>query len=105
MGMTCKGMSMGLQPPKAPKRPTALTHHGDTRVDEWYWLRERENPEVIAHLEAENAYTDAALAHLEPLRERLFEEIRSRIQETDLSAPVRKGGYWYYARTVEGQQY
>jgi oligopeptidase B len=92
-------------PPSAPKRPTTLIHHGDTRIDDWYWLRERANPEVTAHLEAENAYTDAELAHLEALRERLFEEIRSRIQETDLSPPARKDGYWYYSRTVEGLQY
>ena len=96
---------MGLEPPKAPKQPTALIHHGDTRTDEWYWLRERENPDVIAYLEAENAYTDAVLAGLEPFREKLFEEIKSRIKETDESPPVKKDAYWYYSRTVEGLQY
>src|SRR5690348_12303896 len=105
MGMTCKGMSMGLEPPKAPKRSTALTHHGDTRTDDWYWLRERDNPDVIAYLEAENAYTDEVLAGLEPFREKLFQEIKSRIKETDESPPVMKDGYWYYSRTVEGLQY
>src|SRR3954452_19911775 len=105
MGMTCKGMSMGLEPPNAPKRPTELTHHGDTRNDEWYWMRERENPDVIAHLEAENDYCDAALAHLAPFRDKLFEEIKSRIKETDESPPVKKGEYWYYSRTLEGLQY
>ena len=92
-------------PPLAPRRPTELTTHGDIRIDDWYWLRERENPEVIEYLETENGYTEEALAHTEPLREKLFEEIKSRIQETDLSAPVRKGEYWYYSRTVEGLQY
>src|SRR4051812_49279264 len=105
MGMTCKGMSMAPQPPKAAKRPTALTHHGDTRTDEWYWLQERENPDVISYLEAENTYTDQVLAGLEPLRQKLFAEIKSRIKETDESPPVKKDDYWYYGRTVEGMQY
>src|SRR4051794_35276652 len=108
--MTCKGRSMSsgspkATPPIATKRPTELVHHGDTRVDEWYWLRERENPDVLAYLEAENAYTDEELAHLDPLRQRLFEEIKSRIKETDLSPPTKKDDYWYYGRTVEGLQY
>ena len=93
------------QPPLAPRRPTVLVAHGDERVDEWYWLREKGNPEVIAHLEAENAYTKQALARTEPLQERLYEEIVGRILETDLSVPAPKGGWWYYARTVEGLQY
>jgi oligopeptidase B len=96
---------MELSPPVPPRRPTVLVAHGDERVDEFYWLRNRDDPEVVAHLEAENAYTEAATAHLAPLRERLFDEIRSRVQETDLSVPVRKGPYRYYARTVEGRQY
>jgi oligopeptidase B len=91
--------------PIAPKRPTELTHHGDTRVDDWYWLREKDNPEVIALLEAENEHTAANLADTEQLQKELFEEFRSRIQETDLSVPVRKGPWWYYNRTEEGQQY
>src|SRR3954468_4436508 len=103
MGM-CQPTSVPT-PPVAPKRPTELTHHGDTRVDEWYWLRDREDPAVLEYLEAENAYADAELARLQPLRERLFQEIKARIQETDLSPPTRKDGYWYYGRTVEGLQY
>jgi oligopeptidase B len=92
--------------PPVPKRiPATRTHHGDTFVDEYAWLADRDDPDTIAYLEAENAYTDAAAAHLEPLREGLFEEIRRRTQETDLSVPTRKGGYWYYTRTVEGLQY
>jgi oligopeptidase B len=91
--------------PRAPKRPTTLTHHGDDRVDEWHWLRDRDNPEVLALLEAENAFTKQAMAHVDGLQQQLFEEMVSRIQETDLSVPARKGEWWYYARTVEGLQY
>jgi oligopeptidase B len=91
--------------PIAAKRPTELTHHGDTRVDDWHWLREKENPEVIALLEAENDYTAARMADTQELQTQLFEEFTARIQETDLSVPVRKGAWWYYHRTEEGQQY
>jgi oligopeptidase B len=91
--------------PKAEKRPTTLAAHGDERVDEWYWLRDREDPEVRALLEAENAFTKQALAHTEDLQARLFDEIVARIQETDESVPARKGEWWYYARTEEGLQY
>ncbi|WP_144679601.1 S9 family peptidase [Cellulosimicrobium sp. TH-20] len=93
------------QAPVAPRRPAPRTHHGETVDDDYEWLRDKESPEVVAHLEAENAYTEARLAHLEPLRERIFEEIKARTLETDLSVPVRQGAHWYYARTVEGSQY
>lgn len=94
------------EPPIAKVRPVATTVWGDTRVDPYSWMRDREgDPDVLAYLEAENAYTAAAMAHTEPLQEQLFEEIRARIQETDLSVPVRKGGWWYYSRTEEGKQY
>jgi oligopeptidase B len=92
-------------PPVAPRRPQVLEAHGDRRTDDWYWLREREDPDVLALLEAENEHTKAALAHTESLQQKLYDEIVSRIQETDLSVPARKGGYWYYVRTVEGLQY
>jgi oligopeptidase B len=92
-------------PPVAARRPAVLTAHGDERVDDWFWLRERENPDVRAYLEAENAYTEAVSAPLAPLRERLFEEIKSRVQETDASAPVRRGEWEYFSRTIEGRQY
>ncbi|GLY18938.1 oligopeptidase B [Kineosporia sp. NBRC 101677] len=91
--------------PQAPKRPTTLTKHGDNRTDEWYWLREKSDPEVIALLEAENEHLKAYLEGTGALQEELFEEFRSRIQETDLSVPVRKHGWWYYSRTEEGRQY
>jgi oligopeptidase B len=94
-----------LAPPVAASHPTVLTVHGDSRSDEWYWLRERENPEVVAHLEAENAYTKQALAHTDALQNQLYNEIVGRILETDLSVPAAKGDWWYYGRTVEGLQY
>jgi oligopeptidase B len=94
-----------VTPPIARRVPHVLNAHGDERGDDWYWLRERDNPEVIAYLEAENAYADAQLAPLAPLRDRIFDEIRSRIQETDESAPVAEGVWEYTSRTREGAQY
>jgi oligopeptidase B len=96
---------MSPEAPIAARRPTVLRAHGDERVDDWYWLRDRDDPETIAYLEAENAYTEAMTAHLEPLRKQLYDEIVARIQETDLSAPARRDDWWYYRRTVEGLQY
>jgi oligopeptidase B len=97
--------STALAAPRAEPKPTTLTAHGDDRVDPWFWLRDKEDPAVIAYLEAENAFTEAATAHTGGLRDTLYDEIVARIQETDLSAPVRKREWWYYGRTVEGQQY
>src|SRR5262249_47311841 len=94
-----------LSPPTAPKRPRILSLHGDDRVDDWFWLRDRDDPEVIGYLTAENAYADAMLARLAPLRDRIFEEIKSRVQETDESAPVAEGAWEYTTRTIEGSQY
>jgi oligopeptidase B len=91
--------------PVAPRRPVETVLHGDSRIDEYGWLRNRDNPEVIAHLEAENAWTEQALAHLAPLREQLFSEIKGRVQETDLSLPYAKGPWVYLTRTIEGLQY
>jgi oligopeptidase B len=92
-------------PPSARKVPRVLTSHGDDRLDDWYWLNDRDDPEVIAYLTAENAYADAMLTPLYPLRDRIFEEIKARIQETDESAPVADGDWEYTSRTVEGSQY
>ena len=97
--------SRPVQMPVARRVPSERVHHGDVVVDDYEWLRDKESPETLAHLEAENAWTEARTAHLAPLREQLFEELRTRTQETDLSVPVRVGGWWYYGRTVEGQQY
>jgi oligopeptidase B len=92
-------------PPVAKTVPTVRTHHGDTVIDEYAWLTEKDDPDTIAYLTAENAYTEARTVDQAALRETIFDEIKARTQETDLSVPVRKGGYWYYTRTVEGQQY
>jgi oligopeptidase B len=93
------------EPPLAARRPHVHTTHGDERVDDWYWLRDRDDPAVIAYLEAENAYHEAMTAHTKPLQERLFEEFKGRIQETDESPPVFHGGHWYSERMVEGLEY
>ncbi len=94
-----------LNPPQPEQRPFVHRHHEDERVDEYSWLRDRDNPAVRAHLEAENAYTEQTLAHLAGLREELFEEFRSRIKETDEDVPARDGAWDYYTRTEEGLQY
>jgi oligopeptidase B len=94
-----------LRPPVARRVRHERTFHGDTFVDEYSWLADKDDPETIAFLEAENAYTEAMTAGQAELREAIFGEIKARTQETDLSVPTRKGGWWYYARTVEGKQY
>ena len=92
-------------PPKAAKIPHPHTLHGDVRPDDYYWLRERENPAVIAHLTAENEYADSVVAPLEPFVATLADEMRSHMEENDTSVPVQDGPYFYYTRTREGQQY
>ncbi|WP_256841922.1 S9 family peptidase [Ornithinimicrobium cryptoxanthini] len=92
-------------PPVAAKIEHVREHHGESVSDPYEWLRDKTNPEVIAHLGAENAYTEAVTAHLGDLEESVFQEIKTRTQETDLSVPVRHDGWWYYSRTVAGQQY
>lgn len=94
-----------LTPPIAARRPVERVQHGDRFVDEYEWLRDRTDPDVIAYLRAENAYTEASTADLHPLQEQIFDEIASRTKQTDLSVPVRRGDFWYYSRTVQGQQY
>jgi oligopeptidase B len=96
---------MNPAPPIARRVPTVHAAHGDERIDEYHWLRERSDPAVIAHLEAENAYTEAVMAPTKELQEHLYGEIVSRIQETDMSVPVRHGPWHYWLRTVEGLQY
>jgi len=89
-----------------PRRiDTRRVHHGDLFVDPYEWLRDKSDPRVIAHLEAENVYVDAQTAYQEPLRQQIFDEIKSRTKETDLSVPVRRGDWWYYGRSFEGKQY
>jgi len=94
-----------VQPPAPMRRPTQLTIHGDVRIDDYHWLRNRDDPEVIAHLTAENAYTAAVMRDTELLQEALFQEMRGRIQESDSTVPVQDGIYWYYRRTVAGLNY
>jgi oligopeptidase B len=96
---------MSPEPPVAKRAATVRTHHGDSFSDDYAWLADKDNPETIAYLEAENAYTEAMTAGQAGLREAIFGEIKARTQETDLSVPVRKGGWWYYRRTIAGRQY
>ncbi|TNE85891.1 MAG: S9 family peptidase [Deltaproteobacteria bacterium] len=93
------------KPPVAEKRPHTVSLHGETWEDPWFWLREKENPDVIALLEAENAYYREKTAHTLPLQKALYDEMLARIQEDDSSVPVRKGPWSYYSRTVEGKPY
>lgn len=92
-------------PPAAERRPVRTTLHGDERVDDYTWLREKGSPEVTAYLEAENAYAEATLAPLKPLAEHLFHEMRSRIKEDDDTVPYRRGDWFYYSRTEKDRQY
>ena len=92
-------------PPEAKRGAHRREFHGDVFVDPYEWLRDKTNPDVIAHLEAENAYTEALTARLAPLRQKIFDEIKARTKETDLSVPARRGQWWYYARSFEGKQY
>jgi oligopeptidase B len=92
-------------PPAAKRVASERTHHGDTFVDEYAWLTAKDDPETIAFLAAENAYTEALTSGQKGLREAIFGEIKARTKETDLSVPVREAGWWYYSRSIEGKQY
>jgi oligopeptidase B len=92
-------------PPVARRIPAVRSYHGDTYTDEYAWLADKDDPEVLSYLKAENAFTDAELEGQAALRETVFGEIKARTQETDLSVPVRRDAWWYYSRTVQGQQY
>ena len=92
-------------PPIPAQHPTVLTKHGDSRIDPYYWLRQRANPEVIAYLEAENLFADAVMAPTARLQQRLYQEIVDRVEQTDTSPPTYFKGYWHYTRTVEGLDY
>jgi oligopeptidase B len=99
------GQEVVQAPPAARQIPAERTFHGDTFVDEYAWLANKDDPETIAFLDRQNAYTEALTAGQQGLRAAIFGEIKARTLETDLSVPVRKGGWWYYVRTVEGKQY
>jgi oligopeptidase B len=92
-------------PPVARQIPKVDTLHGEVRVDDYFWLREKTNPEVTAYLEAENAYTTQKMKHTEALQDKLYQEMLGRIKETDLSVPVFDTGWWYYSRTEQGKNY
>jgi oligopeptidase B len=92
-------------PPAPAQHPTVLTKHGDTRIDPYFWLRQRANPEVVAYLAAENQHTDAAMGATAGLQEELYQEIVARIQQTDTSPATFFKGWWHYVRTVEGLDY
>ena len=94
-----------MNPPIARKIPHETRIHGVTLVDDYFWLRQKGDAEVIAHLEAENAYAEAVMQPFKELEERLYKEMLGRIKQTDLTVPSRLGNYWYYSRTEEGKQY
>src|SRR6266576_7061564 len=94
-----------LQPPTTEKKPKITDINGDRMVDNYFWLREKSNPSVIAHLEAENAYGAALMKPTEAMQDKLYNEILSHIKQTDVTVPYRWGDYFYYTRTKEGQQY
>jgi oligopeptidase B len=110
-GMTTVALGVVLSsqappsPPVAKTEPKRTTLHGETLVDNYYWMRDKGNPAVIAHLEAENAYTAARMKHTEPLQQTLYKEMLGRIKETDAAVPYFQGGYWNYTRTEQGKDY
>lgn len=98
-------MAIVLQKPVAKKIAQELTMHGTKRIDDFAWLRERENPEVMDYLNTENRFCESVMGHTQPLQETLYKEMVSRIKETDDSVPVKWGGNYYYNRTEKGRQY
>lgn len=104
--ISCTGeQTTSVQAPDVEKKPEELVMHGDVRVDPYFWIKERENPDVIAYLEAENEYTDAMMADTKELQDTIFEEIKGRIKQDDASPPYRLRGYYYYTRYEEGKEY
>lgn len=97
--------TLSPKPPVAKKVPYRIEKHGDERIDDYFWLREKNNPEVLEFLKAENAYTDAMLANEKALREQLFQELKARLKEDESDVPYKDGDYDYYSRMVPGQQY
>lgn len=99
------GEPEALQPPAAKVVPKRLERHGHVRLDNYYWMRERDNVEVVRHLKAENDYAERAMAHTRDLQETLFREFKARIKQTDLSVPYQKDGWSYYTRVQADKQY
>merc|ERR1711974_76133 len=98
-------MGNTIQPPIAQKIPENLEKHGDLRIDNYYWLKDRENEEVIDYLERENDYDEKMTAHTKELQSNLFDEMKSRIKEDDSSVPYKYNGYWYITRFEKGKDY
>jgi len=94
-----------ILPPKAKKIAKELLVHGETRIDDYYWMNDREHPDVIKFLEDENEYNEKMTAHTQEFQKDLFEEMKSRIKEDDASVPYKDNGYWYYARFEKGKDY
>lgn len=98
-------VSREVKPPVARKVRKEISIHGDTLVDDYYWMRDRSNPGVIEYIEAENRYTDQMMRHTEPLQKKLLDEFKGRIPEEDISVPVKRGDFYYYVRFEKGKQY
>ncbi|MBM4193413.1 MAG: S9 family peptidase [Gemmatimonadetes bacterium] len=96
---------MSATPPVAPRRPTSTTLHGEARTDDYAWMRDREDPETIGYIKAENAYTAAVMAPTDALQKELYDEMLARIKEDDSRPPVKRGEWWYYSRTEQGKAY
>ncbi len=106
MGERRRGAAgLDLAAPTAKRVPAGRSYHGDRTAGPYAWLADSSDADTVAYLMAENACTEVATAHLAGLRETIYAEIKGRTKQTDLSVPLREGGWWYYSRTVEGQQY
>src|SRR5690349_8074867 len=99
------GGTVAPQPPMTEKKTKTTNIHGVTLVDDYFWLREKNNPEVMSHLKAEDTYTEMVMKPTKPLQEKLYNEMLSHIKQTDTNVPYRWGNYFYYSRTEEGKQY
>src|SRR5256885_5723270 len=102
---TAAAQAPPMNPPVATAKAKVDTLHGEIRTDNYFWIREKTNPDVIAYLNAENAYTEAKMKHTEALQKKLYDEMLSRIKETDASVPYRENGYYYSTRTEKGRSY
>src|SRR3954463_11439728 len=106
VGFSAPGLAaQDLRPPVATVKPKVDTLHGEIRTDNYFWIRDKTNPEVISYLNAENAYTEAKMKHTEALQQKLYDEMLAHIKETDVSVPYRENGYYYSTRTEKGKSY
>src|SRR6266481_4295279 len=105
MTLSIKAAYTTMHPPVAKIVPKTMSLNGDTRVDNYFWLRDRNDPDTIKYLEDENRYTESVMKHTDRLQSKLYSEILGRIKQTDLSVPTKRDNYFYYTRTEEGKQY